>query len=101
MYSGGFDGIVCSFDTRMFKEHVSKHEWGGTIWRVVPDQSNQHFILCNSSEKKFQVVNRNNKELWNSGESHSSLAYAADWQGSDIIAASFYDKKLCYYSSNK
>lgn len=37
VYSGGFDGIVCSFDIRKFNECVYKHDWGGTIWRVIPN----------------------------------------------------------------
>lgn len=36
LYSGGFDGVVCSYDTRKLKEHVERCEWGGTIWRVIP-----------------------------------------------------------------
>jgi hypothetical protein len=77
---------------------VSKYEWGGTIWRIVPNAKENEVILCNSSENKFQVVDMNNKELWNSGETHKSLAYAADWNGKDLVTASFYDKKLCYWS---
>lgn len=54
LYSGGFDGVVCSYDTRKLKEHVERCEWGGTIWRVIPKQKS--IILCNSSENKFQIV---------------------------------------------
>ena len=100
LYSGGFDGVVCSYDTRKFKEHVSKKDWGGTIWRIIPKEKDPNtIIICNSSENKFQVVdNQESKELWNSKNGHKSLAYAADWVGKDIITASFYDKTVCYWS---
>lgn len=99
MYSGGFDGLVCSYDRRKLGTHVSQADWGGTIWRVVPNLVNkEEIILCNSSENRFQVVDSGLKnELWNSEEGHGSLAYAADWKGTDIVAASFYDKTLCYW----
>ena len=96
MISGGFDGIVCTYDTRKLKEHVCQRNYGGTIWRVIP--KGEQLLLCNSSENKFQIVDcKLEKELWNSGKVHESLAYAADWNQTDLITASFYDKKLCYW----
>ena len=101
LYSGGFDGIVCSFDTRKLKEHVQRHDWGGTIWRVLP--RNQQILLCNSSENKFQIVDQTlSVELWNSGTGHhTSLAYAADWSGDHLLTASFYDKKMCLWGKGE
>lgn len=37
LLSGGFDGIVCSFDVRKFSEPVYRRDWKGSIWRVLPD----------------------------------------------------------------
>ena len=36
LYSGGFDGILCSYDIRKMSEHLSLHNYGGTIWRIIP-----------------------------------------------------------------
>jgi WD40 repeat protein len=100
LFSGGFDGVVCSYDIRKLKEHVTRHDWGGTIWRVVPHQDGR-ILLCNSSENKFQIVDDSlGKELWNSGTVHGSLAYAADWKEQDLVTASFYDRKLCYWAGS-
>jgi hypothetical protein len=59
LFSGGFDGVVCTYDTRKMQTHVERHDWGGTIWRVVPGYSKEDgVLLCNSSENKFQIVDR-------------------------------------------
>lgn len=101
LYSGGFDGVVSLLDTRKFSECVFRHEWGGTIWRVIPNTQQSQVLLCNSSEKKFQVVDSTlAKEGWNSGQKHDSLAYAADWGRGSLITASFYDKKVCLWEWN-
>ena len=66
----------------------------------MPDNKGEKMILCNSSEKIFQVV-KGEEELWRSGDQHKSLAYAADWRGEDLITGSFYDKMVCYWSMKK
>jgi hypothetical protein len=53
LYSGGFDGIVALIDVRKFNECVSRHDYGGTIWRVLPNPKADQVLLCNSSEKRF------------------------------------------------
>jgi hypothetical protein len=37
LYTGGFDGVVSMIDTRKFSESVYRHDYGGTIWRVIPN----------------------------------------------------------------
>ena len=102
LYTGGFDGVVTQLDTRKFDQCVYRHDWGGTIWRVIPNANHDQLLLCNSSEKKFQIVDSSlDKELWNSGDGHDSLAYAADWGKASIITASFYDKKICYWGKEE
>jgi WD40 repeat protein len=49
LYTGGFDGIICTLDLRKFGECVYRQDWGGTIWRVLPNQTETEILLCNSS----------------------------------------------------
>jgi hypothetical protein len=59
-------------------------------------------LVCNSSEKKFQVINSiTGNEVWNSEKIHSSLAYAADWSKNSIVTASFYDKIVCFWNNEE
>jgi hypothetical protein len=53
LYAGGFDGVVTAIDTRKFGECIYRHDYGGTIWRVIPNEKNDKILLCNSSEKRF------------------------------------------------
>jgi hypothetical protein len=57
MYSGGFDGFVNEFDLRNFFKPVRTFKLGGTIWRIIPDTKLRKLLICNSSEKKFQIIN--------------------------------------------
>lgn len=49
LYSGGFDGFICAYDTRKFDVCLKQSNWGGTIWRIMPHKKLDRLLICNSS----------------------------------------------------
>ena len=45
---------------------------------------------CGEGKEKVGVV-------WDSGNTHTSLAYAADWNRELIVTGSFYDQKVAFW----
>jgi hypothetical protein len=49
--------------------------------------------------KVFQLYDIDkNKNIWDSKDEHTSLAYAADSNGDFVVTASFYDQKIRIWS---
>lgn len=95
-----FGGVLKWIDLRKPTLHEGSYHSEGVMWRIVEDikPSNQ-LLLCMSSENKYEVVVKEEspQKLYEIG-GHASLAYAADWNASQILTASFYDRLLCLWS---
>lgn len=70
--SGSFDGSIAQISVNNFQTVLKKYDIGGTIWRIILPNSvdlPHEWLICNSSEKKFQILNESSGLItWDSGE---------------------------------
>ena len=89
---GSYDGSVRAVDLRNPRQPLWEGRVdGGAGWRLIP---NGDRIVVAGACGGVAEFGRNGGKWFQATGPHESMVYGADALGSDIIACSFYDKKL-------
>ncbi|BFU26396.1 WD domain, G-beta repeat containing protein [Entamoeba histolytica HM-1:IMSS-B] len=100
--AGSYDGSVKEFDIRNWKKPLWEgHIDGGAGWRM-SDQGNRIIVAgaCGGVAEFCQTSNGLFEKTFQKYEPHDSMVYGADALGNDILACSFYDKKVVLWRRN-
>jgi diphthine methyl ester acylhydrolase len=107
LLTGGYDEIVCQWDTRNWKRPVDELSIGGGVWRIKFHPQDPSLVATASMHNGFHILNIETKEILSNYTEHESLAYGIDWlscrnEGNNpeasLVSSSFYDKALHVWS---